>query len=589
MAPPLVDIQTNSASNTSSSHPLVRSSYYNQGTVLDHTKRNELGLVGLQPTQVESIDIQKRRALRQLRLKSNLLEKYIFMGQLRTSNTHLFYKIVTEELEELAPIIYTPTVGTACLEYSNIYPFLAAPGVSDGLYLTKSSPSQLIEMIQHYQPFPNEHYEPEIAVISDGSRILGLGDLGVNGIGIPIGKLQLYVAGAGIDPRKTLPIILDLGTNNENFLKDEFYLGLKQKRPNDTEFYETVDQVLQSIRQVYPNILIQFEDWSSEHAFGLLEKYQSKILCFNDDIQGTGAVILSGVMNAIRKVQLESNVSPKEHRIVFYGAGSAAIGVARQIQEYFQIEHGLSEEVAKKVFWIVDSKGLVTKNRGDKLAQHKVYYARDDNNDQQYKYLIDIINYVQPTALIGLSSIPGAFTEECLSRLSELNKQPIVFPLSNPATQAECTFEQAMKATQERVIFASGTAFPAYTLSNGEISIPGQGNNMYIFPGLGLGAVLAKPSMISDRMIYAAAKALAESLSSDEIAKGWLYPSLKRIRQVSAIVATAVCEEAKNENIAKSNHILSLNSHDAILSFVSDNMWTPYGDQNNNNNSISKI
>ncbi|CAO3626196.1 unnamed protein product [Mucor hiemalis] len=557
-----------------------RSGYLNEGTAMDHNKRQTLGLNGLLPARVETLEIQKNRAIRVLRSKKDLLEKYVLMAQLRTTNVRLFYKIVIDELEELAPVIYTPTVGTACLEYSTIYPFLAAPGVSDGLYLTKAELPELCQTIKNYRPHlsDGEAFNPEICVISDGSRILGLGDLGTNGIGIPIGKLQLYVAGAGIDPRRTLPIILDLGTNNEKLLEDEFYIGLRQKRPADEEFYETVDTVLKALHTVYPNLLIQFEDWSSEHAFGLLDKYKNEMLCFNDDIQGTGAVILSGVMNAIRKVEKENNVSPRDHRIVFYGAGSAAIGVARQIQDYFQIEHKMTEEEAKKVFWIVDSKGLITNDRGDKLAQHKVYYARDDNEGNQYKELLDIVNYVKPTTLIGLSSTSGAFTGEVLTRLSELNEQPIVFPLSNPATQAECTFEQAMKATNNRVIFASGTAFPSFKIEEtGEVKHPGQGNNMYIFPGLGLGAVLARPKHISDRMIYAASKALADSLTEQELSNGWLYPSLKRIRDVSAIVATAVCQESLHENVATSKDIISFKSktNQEMVDYVTSHMWSP--------------
>ncbi|ORZ20510.1 hypothetical protein BCR42DRAFT_322645 [Absidia repens] len=546
---------------------------------MDTEKRYALSLHGLSPSRVENVEIQKRRALKLMRSKSTMLEKYIFLAQMRTNNVRLFYKIVLDELEEIAPVIYTPTVGTACQEYSNIYPFLAGPGVPDGLYLTKDSHANLCETIKNYQPFADEQFQPDIAVISDGSRILGLGDLGVNGMGIPIGKLQLYVAGAGIDPRKTLPIILDLGTNNEAFRNDEFYLGLRQPRPADEEFYETVDTVLSALRTVYPRLMIQFEDWSSEHAFGLLEKYQSKMLCFNDDIQGTGAVILSGMINAIRRVEKENKVNPKDHRIVFYGAGSAAIGVARQIQEYFSSEHNMTEEESKRLFWIVDSKGMVTKDRGDKLAQHKVYYARDDNQGQQIKPLLDIVNYVKPTVLIGLSSTTGAFTKDVLERLAELNKNPIVFPLSNPATQAECTFEQAMQATNHRVIFASGTAFPAFTEPDtGKKHIPGQGNNMYIFPGLGLGAVLARPVSISDRMIYMTAKALADSLTPEETAQGWLYPSLQRIRQVSAVVATAVCEEALAEGVAQDTANIDGKSHDELIEYVSSQMWTPVND-----------
>ncbi|KAI9019307.1 hypothetical protein CLU79DRAFT_759642 [Phycomyces nitens] len=550
-----------------------------KGTAMEVSKRQVLGISGLMPVRVESFDIQKKRALKLLRSKQAPIEKYIFMAQLRTTNVRLFYRIVTEHLEELAPVIYTPTVGTACLEYSNIYPFLAGPGVPDGLYLTKADHATLCKTIRQYRPFPTESaFDPQIAVISDGSRILGLGDLGVNGMGIPIGKLQLYVAGAGIDPRRTLPIMLDLGTNNTKFLEDEFYLGLRQKRPADEEFYETVDTVLNALKTVYPNMIIQFEDWSSEHAFGLLHKYKSEITCFNDDIEGTGAVILSGAINAIRKVHVESDVEPTSHRIVFYGAGSAAIGVARQIQTYFEKEFGIPEEDAKKMFWIVDSKGLVTLDRGDNLAQHKVYYAREDN-EEQYKELMDIVNYVRPTALIGLSSTTGAFTTDVLTRLAEINQQPIVFPLSNPATQAECTFEQAMEATDNRVIFASGTAFPAYTIaSTGEIRIPGQGNNMYVFPGLGLGAILARSTVISDNMIYAASKALADSLTAEERGNGWLYPSLTRIREVSATVAAAVCQESVSEDSAQSEEIKAITSHDELVQYVSERMWSPTQD-----------
>ncbi|KAI7904737.1 uncharacterized protein BX663DRAFT_530211 [Cokeromyces recurvatus] len=559
--------------------------YDNEGTAIEQNKRKELHLLGLLPAGVETMDIQRRRALQQVRSKSTQLERYVFLAQLRTSNIRLFYKIIMDDLQEFAPIIYTPTVGTACIEYSNIYPFLAATGVPDGLYLNSTDLDHLKESILNYQPYPN--FSPEIAVITDGSRILGLGDLGSNGMGISIGKLQLYVAGAGIDPRRTLPIVLDMGTNNENLRQHDFYLGLRKTRPNDKEFYKIVDTVLNTIHEIYPNLLIQFEDWSSEHAFGLLERYKDKLICFNDDIQGTGAVILSGLINAIRKVI--NDIQPEEHRIVFYGAGSAAIGVARQIQVYFQTEFNMSEEQAKHIFWIVDSKGLITLDRGDKLAQHKIYYARDDNQGQQYKELLDIINYVKPTVLIGLSSIPGAFNKNVLERLASLNKNPIVFPLSNPATQAECTFADAMENTDHRVIFASGTAFPSYTnVKTGHVSIPGQGNNMYIFPGLGLGAILAQVKSISDAMIYNASKALADSLTVDEVEQNWLYPSLTRIRDVSAKVAVAVIEQALRSGLCsdvnKEEFLKSLN-HNGLVQYVYSNMWTPtqdeYGSDNN--------
>jgi malate dehydrogenase (oxaloacetate-decarboxylating)(NADP+) len=446
-------------------------------------------------------------------------------------------------------------------------------GIADGLYLTLKDLPHLDEIIEAYKHRSGEI--PDITVMTDGSRILGLGDLGMNGMPISMGKLQLYVAGAGIDPRKTLPIVLDFGTNNEKNLADEFYLGIREKRPDDTKFYDAVDQVLKALMRAFPDLLVQFEDFSSEHAFGLLKEYQDKLLCFNDDIQGTGAVILSGLINAFRKVQTESNVDLRDHRIVFYGAGSAAIGVARQIQEYLELEHGLTEEEAKKVFFVCDSKGLITADRGDCLAEHKVYYARSDNQGAQFKSLEDIVDYVKPTTLIGLSSSTGAFNTKVLERMSEINDQPIVFPLSNPSTKAECTFEDAMKATKNKVVFASGTAFPAYIIpETKEVRMPGQGNNMYMFPGLGLGSVLAKPESITNRIILRASMALADSLTQQERSKGWLYPELNRIRDVSAIVAAAVVDQAVKDNIATADSVKSIHP-DEYQEFVEDRMWTP--------------
>ncbi|KAL1915676.1 uncharacterized protein VTP21DRAFT_6435 [Calcarisporiella thermophila] len=322
---------------------------------------------------------------------------------------------------------------------------------------------------------------------------------------------------------------------------------------DDDTFYHFVDEVLKAIYAVHPKMLVQFEDFSSEHAFGLLEKYQNKYFCFNDDIQGTGAVILSGFINAVRNVS--KFVKPTEHRILFFGAGSAGVGVAKQLLAFF-IQNGIKEEDAKRMVWLVDSKGLVTFDRGDKLAAHKTYFARDDNEGKQYKSLMDVIEYVKPTALIGLSAVGGVFTPEVLRRMGEINERPIVFPLSNPLDNAECTFEDAMRYTDNRVVFASGTAFPVYRIpGTQEERVPGQGNNMYIFPGLGFGSLLAKPAHVTDEMVYTAADALAHSLTEEEHSKGWLYPSLKRIREVSAEVAAAVCVEAVRSGLARGNEV----------------------------------
>jgi malate dehydrogenase (oxaloacetate-decarboxylating)(NADP+) len=451
---------------------------------------------------------------------------------------------------------------------------LGPPGNPDGLFISINDLDRLPEIFENYKAsLPSPFLAPEISVITDGSRILGLGDLGVNGMGIPVGKLQLYVGAAGINPSRTLPIALDFGTNNEKFIEDPLYLGLKQARPSDDVFYASVEKVLTELRNAFPSILIQFEDFSSEHAFGLLDKHRNDFFCFNDDIQGTGAVILSGFINAAK----QSQVAAKDHKLLFFGAGSAGVGVAKQIMEFFVKEAGLTEEEAKRKFWLVDSKGLVTLDRGDKLAEHKVFFARDDNEGQQFKSVLDVVNYVKPTALVGLSSVSGVFSAEVLQRMAELNERPIVFPLSNPFDKAECTFEQAMINTNNKVIFASGTAFPKFVDSETkEEFVPGQGNNMYIFPGLGLGCILSKPKRITDDIIYAAADSLAHSLTEEERAKNWIYPDINRIREVSAEVAAASIVQAVKEDLVSDKDIIELSKDSSkLLSYVKDHMWKP--------------
>ncbi|ORX94162.1 hypothetical protein K493DRAFT_324897 [Basidiobolus meristosporus CBS 931.73] len=518
-------------------------------------ERDQLRLRGLLPPAVETLENQLTRAFEQFRGKANHMERYLFLSNLRHTNTNLFYRMVLTSPEELMPIIYTPTVGNACVNYSHIYPFLHPEGSFDGLFISVEDLPHLDRILENYRnSLPDSELRPDIAVLTDGSRILGLGDLGVGGMGIPVGKLQLYVAAAGIDPRKTLPICLDFGTNNQKNLDDPLYLGLRRKRLDGDEFYNAVDTVLATLHKAFPKMLIQFEDFSSEHAFELLDRHRERYLSFNDDIQGTGAVILSGFINAVREV----GIPAKQHRLLFFGAGSAAVGVAKQIMDYFVLEHGMTEDEAKRLFWLNDSKGLVTLDRGDKLAQHKVYFARDDNEGKQFKDLKETIEHVRPTALIGLSSQQGMFTPEVLQILTKINERPIVFPLSNPATQAECSFEQAMIHTKGKVLFASGTAFPRYKDEQGVEHVPGQGNNMYIFPGLGLGAILARPSRITDTIIYASAAALADSLTEDERKSHLLYPRIDRIREVSAVVAAAVCRQAVKENLATEPEILSI-------------------------------
>ncbi|KAJ2049656.1 hypothetical protein H4S04_003091 [Coemansia sp. S16] len=543
------------------------------GTAMPYETRTALHLKGLVPSAVENFAAQDARAYEQLKNKGSDLEKYIFLSWLRNTNLNLFYRLVLSHLKEIAPIIYTPTVGQACQEFSHIYPFLAPPSAVDGLYIPLNEVDSIDEIIENYRASIPEGCKPETTVITDGSRILGLGDLGMNGMGIPVGKLQLYVAAAGLDPTRCLPIVLDFGTDNAKYLEDPLYLGIRQKRPDDKEFYAATEKVLNGLTAAFPGIFIQFEDFNTPHAFGLLEQWRHRTLCFNDDIQGTGSVILAGFISAIKL----AGIPAQDQRVLFVGAGSAGVGVAKQLVDYLIIEHNIPEKQAKAMFWFADSRGIITANRGDTLADHKVYFAREDNGDTQCKDLDEALEYVKPTALIGLSTIYKAFNEKILTRMNEINSQarPIIFPLSNPQTKAECTFEEAMRFTNNRVLFASGTAFPSYTIpGTDDTRVPGQGNNMYVFPPIGLGAKLARPTKITDSMIFAVSKALSNTLSDEEIARGELYPRIERIRETSAQVAAAFIHQAVREGTAQDQYWIDLVNANPALSATSD---TPDG------------
>jgi malic enzyme len=404
-----------------------------------------------------------------------------------------------------------------------------------------------------------------IIVVTDGSRILGLGDLGANGMGIPVGKLSLYVAAAGFHPALTLPVMLDFGTNNEALLADDLYIGQRHNRFAKEEYYSLVDEFLMAVKDKWPRCLLQFEDFSNDHCFDLLENYRNKLLCFNDDIQGTGAVVGSGFLNAVKL----SGVPIRQHRIVFYGAGSAGVGVAAQIAALLVQETGCTVEEARQQFWFVDSRGLVTSTRGDKLEAHKVDFARKDIPvDGQIKSLIDVIKAVKPTALIGLSGQGGAFTQDILLEHFKHNQHPIVFPLSNPTKNSECTAKDAYTLSEGRALFASGSPFDPVEF-NGHTYFPGQGNNMYIFPGLGFGAWLCHAKVVTDEMITAASRTLANCTSSDDLAQGRMYPPISRIRDISAVIAARVIEMAFKQGVAQ------IPKPEDALTFVRSNMWWP--------------
>ena len=398
-----------------------------------------------------------------------------------------------------------------------------------------------------------------------------------------IGKLALYTAAAGIDPSKTLPIVLDSGTANESNLKDPFYLGLRSQRAPVSEQQEFMDEFLEACKDVYPEMVVQFEDFESEKAFNYLDRYRNKYRCFNDDIQGPGAVVLGGYIGAVNL----SGVPIEEQRLVFMGAGSAGVGVAKQLVEFYT-RRGLSEKAAREKFWLVDTKGLVTKDRGDNLAEHKKYFARDDNNGHQFRTLEEVIEYVKPSALVGLTATFGVFTESVVRALKAsvdsggVGRRPILFPLSNPLTKAECTFEQAVQWTEGTVLFASGSPFQPVKAKFGENVItyhPNQGNNVYVFPGLGLGAILAKASRVTDNMVYTSAQALSECLNADEVHKGLIYPRIERVRDASLAVAREVMKAARRDGVSELPEAQWVEWEEwgdvALNQFVKERMYDP--------------
>lgn len=493
--------------------------------------------------------------MNQLRTKQTPIGRYLYLSQVRATNVHLFYRILSKHIKELTPLIYTPTVGEACQRWSEIY---AHP---EGMYLSYADKGQLRKILQNWP------HDVEITVVTDGSRVLGLGDLGVNGMGICVGKLSLYTACAGIRPDHTLPLCLDLGTSNEALVNEPLYMGSRRPKVTAEEEKEFLDELMAALTEKWPGIVIQYEDF--KNPFPSLERYQNTYAMFNDDIQGTGAVVLAGVINAVK----QSGVPVKDQRAVFLGAGSAGVGVAKQIVEYF-IKEGLSEDEARECFWLVDSKGLITNDRGDALAEHKKYFSRRDNDGKQYKSLPEVVEHVKPTILMGLSTIGGAFTPKILRRMAELNDRPIIFPLSNPSSKSECTFEEAVKYTKGKCLFAAGSPFPELDYGAKHLSAQ-QGNNIYVFPAIGLGTILSKAVNVSQSMIYASAVALSTSLTESERENDWLYPDIARIRDVSIIVARGVIRAAQEAGLDRELSLRNLS--DAELDeYLRSRMYDPF-------------
>ncbi len=522
----------------------------NKGTGFPDSERDALGIRGLVPPQVVSIDDQVERVMENYRRKDNDLERYIHLETLHDRNETLYYRVLLRHVRELTPIIYTPVVGQACRHFGHIY------RRARGMYFASGEVEYFPDMVQNW-PEP----EVDVIVVTDGSRILGLGDLGANGMGIPIGKLSLYVLGAGIYPCKTLPVMLDLGTDNAELRDDPLYLGQRIARLRGAAYDQVVEAFVQAVHSRWPRALIQFEDFSNNHAFDLLQRYRERVPSFNDDIQGTGAVTLAGLLGALRV----TGQPLAAQRILFMGAGSAARGIADTIAAGMQRRDGLSPAEARARIWMVDSQGLVTADRMATLAAHKRDYAHEHAPAASLETAVE---QIRPSVLIGVCGQSGAFSERAVRAMHRHVARPIVFPLSNPTAKAECTAEQAYAWTEGQALFASGSPFAPVTYE-GRILVPGQCNNMYIFPGVGMGAVSCRASRITDSMFYAAASALAEQVSEDSLAAGRLYPDLADIREISAEIAAAVCEEAFALGLA------GIERPDDLVRFIHGRMFQP--------------
>ncbi len=520
----------------------------NKGTAFTEEERDKLALRGLLPPRIFTGEEQSKRILENFHNKTDDLEKYIYMVALQDRNETLFYRTVIDNVEEIMPIIYTPVVGKACQLFGHIW---RRPR---GLYLTLNDKGRIAEVLRNW---PMK--KVGIIVVTDGERILGLGDLGANGMGIPIGKLALYTACAGVHPSLCLPITIDVGTNNEELLNDPLYIGLLQTRLRGEVYDELIDEFIWAVQDVFPGALIQFEDFSNQNAFRLLRKYQDQVCTFNDDIQGTASVTLAGIYSAIRI----TGQNLTDQKILFQGAGEAGVGIANLIVSALEAE-GMSHDEAKRKCWLVDSKGLVVKSR-DNLQDHKLTYAHDH---KIVSSLISAMETLKPTILIGVSGQPQTFTQPIVEAMGKINEQPVIFALSNPTSKAECTAEQAYSWTNGRAIFASGSPFDPVTL-NGKTYVPGQGNNAYVFPGVGLGIIESGARHVTNEMFFAAAKALAKEVSEDDLAEGSVYPPLPQIRDVSAVIASVVAEVAYERGLA------TVERPDDLLDYMKSRQYQP--------------
>ena len=534
---------------------LLNDGFLNKGDAFSRDERTMFGLCGMLPDHVASIDEQLLRVRVQYDSKADDIDKNVYLNALMDRNETLFYRFVEENLEEVVPVIYTPVVAKVCSHWSRIY------RTARGLYITPRDRGRIAELL-----LARPVKKPPVIVVTDNERILGIGDQGAGGMGIPIGKLALYTAAAGIHPARCIPISIDVGTNNSELLEDPLYVGYREPRLRGQEYDDLIDEFVDAVRTVFPDALLQWEDFANVTSFKNLERHRSRIASFNDDIQGTAAMVVGGLIAATGSSEAEAT----DHRVVIAGAGSAGYGIREQIIRAM-VDVGLSVDDAWCQIYVLDSRGLLVSNRSTlsevkrEMATAVGVVARWSNTESPPS-LLDVIMHVAPTVLIGVSGTAGLFTEEVITAMGKNCERPIVMPLSNPTNYTEVTPSNVMKWTEGRAIVATGSPFAPVT-HGGRIHRIGQANNVFIFPGMGLGVITVRAREVTDEMFLSAARALAECTGPDLVAQGQLFPNISDVREVSRMVAIAVARKAIEQGVADPVSDLE--------AMIGDEMWAP--------------